>query len=229
MQPFHPVSNVATIPGMVIASQVQALPTVCQPQVSQVAIQQSLVLTSQSQPQVSASLSGATQDQTSTVTPHLGQSSSIGHQKMVQQPELVQTQQPPFQQSCQGPEQQVFVSNGQPYYNGYAHQPCQSCQHYAGMQRPTAQAIPSYPGYASPNLNQQLPFVATLELPDLNRLTNDPIAYAPWWPAIPHKLPSDIPKFNGNPGEDPSNHVMTFHLWCSSNTLNDDSIRLRLI
>ena len=88
--------------------------------------------------------------------------------------------------------------------------------------------IPSYPGYASPNLNQQLPFVATLELPDLNQLTNDPIAYAPWWPAIPHKLLSDIPKFNGNMGEDPSNHVMTFHLWCSSNTLNDDLIRLRL-
>jgi len=77
-------------------------------------------------------------------------------------------------------------------------------------------------------LNQQLPFVATLELPDLNRLTNDPIAYAPWWPVIPHKLPSDIPKFNGNPGEDPSNQVMTFHLWCLSNTLNDDSISLRL-
>jgi len=45
---------------------------------------------------------------------------------------------------------------------------------------------------------------------------------------IPHKLPSDIQKFNGNPGEDPLNHVMTFHLWCSSNTLNDDSIRLCL-
>ena len=84
MQPVRPVSNVATIPGMVIASQVQALPTVCQPQVSQVAIQQPLVSTSQSQPQVSASLSGVTQDQTSTVTPHLGQSSSIGHQQMVQ-------------------------------------------------------------------------------------------------------------------------------------------------
>lgn len=96
------------------------------------------------------------------------------------------------------------------------------------MQRPTAQVIPSYPGYASPILNQQFPFVATLELPDLNRLTNDPIAYAPWWPVIPHKLPLDIPKFNGNPGEDPSNHVMTFHIWCSSNTLNDDSIRLCL-
>jgi len=70
--------------------------------------------------------------------------------------------------------------------------------------------------------------MATLELPDLDRLMNDPIAYAPWWPAILHKLPSDIPKFNGNMGEDPSNHVMTFHLWFSSNTLNDDSIRLRL-
>jgi len=68
--------------------------------------------------------------------------------------------------------------------------------------------------------------VATLELQDLNRLITDPISYAPWWLAIPHKLPSDIPKFNGNPGEDPSNHVMTFHLWCSSNTLNDDMIRL---
>ena len=27
---------------------------------------------------------------------------------------------------------------------------------------------------------------------------------------------------------DPSNHVMTFHLWCSSNSLVDDSIRLSL-
>ena len=68
--------------------------------------------------------------------------------------------------------------------------------------------------------------MATLELLDLNRVTNDPIAYASWWPVISHKLSSDIPKFNGNLGEDPLNHVMTFHLWCSSNTLNDDSIRL---
>ena len=95
---------------------------------------------------------------------------------------------------------------------------------YASAQRPIAQEIPSYPGYAQPDLNRQLPFVATLELPDLNRLTNDPISYAPWWPVIPHKLPSDIPKFNGNPREDPSNHVMTYHLWCSSNSLNDDSV-----
>eukprot|EP00253_Pinus_taeda_P014433 PITA_14433 len=96
------------------------------------------------------------------------------------------------------------------------------------MQRSTIQTISSYPRYAQPSLNQELPFVETLELPDLSQLTNDPIAYAPWWPVIPHKLPSDIPKFNGNLGEDPSNHVMTFHLWCSSNTLNDDSIWLHL-
>jgi hypothetical protein len=31
-----------------------------------------------------------------------------------------------------------------------------------------------------------------------------------------------------NPGEDPANHVMTFHLWCSSNNIMDDSIHLRL-
>ena len=39
MQPVYPVLNIPTIPAMVIASQVQALPVVCQPQVSQVAIQ----------------------------------------------------------------------------------------------------------------------------------------------------------------------------------------------
>lgn len=107
-----------------------------------------------------------TQAQTGTITPHLGQSSSIGQQQMVQQPWLVQYQQLQFQQAYQGPEQQGFVGSGQPhfqncyqqpYYNGYAHQPYQSYQHqihYVGMQRPTAQEIPSYQGYASPNLNQ---------------------------------------------------------------------------
>jgi hypothetical protein len=32
------------------------------------------------------------------------------------------------------------------------------------------------------------------------------------------KLPSNIPKFDGKPGEDSTNHIMTFHIWCSSNT-----------
>ena len=71
-QAVHPVSNTPTIPAIVTTSQVQALPVVCQPQVSHVAIQQPLVLVIQSQPQVSASLFGATQAQTSNMNPHLG-------------------------------------------------------------------------------------------------------------------------------------------------------------
>jgi hypothetical protein len=77
-------------------------------------------------------------------------------------------------------------------------------------------------------VNRQLPFLATLDLPDLSRILNDPIRHSPQWPVIPAKLPSDIPKFDGKVGEDPNNHVMTFHLWCSSNSLMDDSIRLRI-
>ena len=45
---------------------------------------------------------------------------------------------------------------------------------------------------------------------------------------MPTKLPSDIPKFEGKVGECPQNHIMTFHLWCSSNIIVDDSIRLSL-
>ena len=74
----------------------------------------------------------------------------------------------------------------------------------------------------------RLPFIATLDLPDLSRLTNDPIYYHPYWPPMLHKLPSNIPKFEGKSGEDPSNHVMTYHLWCASNSLINDSIQLIL-
>jgi hypothetical protein len=79
-----------------------------------------------------------------------------------------------------------------------------------------------------PHVNTQLPFLATLDLPDLSRSLNDPIYHSPQWPIIPAKLPYDIPKFNGKSGEDPNNHVMTFHLWCSSNSLMDESVRLRI-
>jgi hypothetical protein len=67
-----------------------------------------------------------------------------------------------------------------------------------------------------------------LDLPYLSRLTNDPILHFPLWSVILAKLPSDIPKFDGKPGEDPNNHVMAFHLQCSSNSLMDDSICLCL-
>ena len=42
------------------------------------------------------------------------------------------------------------------------------------------------------------------------------------------KLPSDIPKFEGKARECPQNHIMTFHLWFSSNNIIYDSIRLKL-
>lgn len=42
------------------------------------------------------------------------------------------------------------------------------------------------------------------------------------------KFPFDIPKFDEKPGEDPKNHIMTYHLWHSLNSLMEDSIRLRL-
>jgi hypothetical protein len=79
-----------------------------------------------------------------------------------------------------------------------------------------------------PHVNRQLPFLATLDLLDLSRILNDLIHHSPQWPMIPAKLPSEIPKFDGKPRQDSNNHVMNFHLWCSSNSLMDDSIRLCL-
>jgi hypothetical protein len=45
-------------------------------------------------------------------------------------------------------------------------------------------------------INRQLLFLATLDLPDLSWLTNDPIFHSSVWPVIPTKLPCDIPKFD---------------------------------
>jgi hypothetical protein len=73
-----------------------------------------------------------------------------------------------------------------------------------------------------------MPDLSSINIPDLSKLTNDPILHDPTWSAMPTKLPSDIPKFEGKAGEDPTNHIITFHLWCSSNSIMDDSIRLSL-
>ena len=43
-----------------------------------------------------------------------------------------------------------------------------------------------------------------------------------------HKDSGDCPMFEGMFREDPQAHVMTYHLWCSSNSWVDDSVRLRL-
>ena len=93
---------------------------------------------------------------------------------------------------------------------------------------PTGVALPNQ-YYNYPQLNRQLLFFATLEFQYLAKLINYPILHDPFWPTISIKLPLDILKFDGKQGEDPKNHVMTFHSWCYSNSLMDDSISLRLL
>lgn len=73
-----------------------------------------------------------------------------------------------------------------------------------------------------------LPYMAGLSLPDFNELINDPIHHDASWPAMPTQLCSDIPKFEGIGGEDPTNHVRSFHMWFSSNSIIDDSVCIRL-
>lgn len=76
--------------------------------------------------------------------------------------------------------------------------------------------------------NMQLRFLATLELPDVSRLNNDPILHLLYWPPVPTKVHSDCPKFEGKSKEDPQAHMMAYHLLCSSNLYVNNSIHLQL-
>ena len=77
-------------------------------------------------------------------------------------------------------------------------------------------------------VNTPLPFLVTLELLDLSKLTNDPIMHHHAWPPVHVKIPTDIPKFEGKTGDNPTSHITTYHLWCVSNSMLDDSIKLHL-
>ena len=81
----------------------------------------------------------------------------------------------------------------------------------------------SLPWFDSGELNT-IPFLATLDISNLYKLTNDPIYHNLLWPPILHKIPTDIPKFEGKQGEDPDMHITTYHLWCISNSMVDDNI-----
>jgi hypothetical protein len=133
-----------------------------------------------------------------------------------QQPMSFMGNQPMMSPQMQNP----YAGQGHGFYQNPGQQPNFSWQPGAS-QTPG----PFYPGYQQ---QPKLPFLATLHLPDLTRLLNDPICHDPRWPPMPTKLPSDIPKFEAKPNEDPGDHVTTFHLWCSSNSLKDDSVQLRL-
>jgi len=68
-----------------------------------------------------------------------------------------------------------------------------------------------------------LPFLATLDIPEFYKLTNDPIYHNLLWMPIPHKIPIDIPKFEGKQGEYLGTHITSYHPWCVSNSMVDDS------
>ena len=59
-------------------------------------------------------------------------------------------------------------------------------------------------------------------------MMNDLVKHDATWPPFATKLPSDILKLEGKVGEEPGAHITTFHLWFSSNSLNDDNVQLRL-
>ena len=124
-------------------------------------------------------------------------------------------------QSMMSPQMQnPYVGQGHGFYQNLGQQPKFSWQPGA------SQTLgPFFPGYQQ---QPKLPFLVTLHLPYLTRLLNDPICHDPRWPPMSTKFPLDIPKFKAKPNEDPGDHVTTFHLWCSYNSLKDDSVQLRL-
>jgi hypothetical protein len=72
------------------------------------------------------------------------------------------------------------------------------------------------------------PFSGHAESSIFIEVMNSHMSHDPSCPPVPNELPSNIPKFEGKTGEDRGDHVTTFHLWFSSDSLNDDSIFLRL-
>jgi hypothetical protein len=106
-----------------------------------------------------------------------------------------------------------------------------------GGAQPSSQGISSQPSSQGNNPQPQhtmagtppsMPYLESLKIPYLTKLMNDPILHDPTWPNMPTKLPFDIPKFEGKMCEDPANHIMSFHLWCSSNNIMEYSICLIL-
>jgi hypothetical protein len=73
-----------------------------------------------------------------------------------------------------------------------------------------------------------MPCLASLNIPYLTKMMKDHILHDPTWLNMPTKLPSDIPMFEGKLIEDLANHIMNFHLWCSSNKIVKYFICLRL-
>ena len=120
--------------------------------------------------------------------------------------------------------QSIFSQSTQYLYTGQGHGVYQNPGQQPNFSwQPGASQTPASP-FPVHNNHPKLPFLVTLHFIDFSRLLNDSICHDPRWLPMPTKFPSDIPKFEGKPGEDPSDHVTTFHLWCSSNSLQDNSV-----
>jgi hypothetical protein len=118
-----------------------------------------------------------------------------------------------------------------PYMNHPGGGPYNFKKGFGSYQNPRWNAVPnaeSFVGGWGQMSQPHIPFLAMLNILYLSKLMDDSVSHDPTWPPIPTKIPLDIPKFEGNNGEDHGDHVITFHCLCSLNSLNHDSIRLRL-
>ena len=132
----------------------------------------------------------------------------------------------------------------QPQMKGYSQFPNQMCENpqqgmypyvnntYSGMPYGCSGLYANKYPYKQPTKNPftptKLPFLETLELLDLSKLTNDLIRHHFGWPPVPVKIPMNIPEFDEKTEEDLPNHITMYHLWCVSNSFWDDSIKLQL-
>jgi hypothetical protein len=88
-------------------------------------------------------------------------------------------------------------------------------QGHGAYQNPRWVAVPqtqSFQGAWDQMLQPHFPFLAMLNLLDLSNLMNETVSHDPTCSPFPTKLPSNNPKFEGKNGEDPGDHVTTFHL-----------------
>ena len=74
----------------------------------------------------------------------------------------------------------------------------------------------------------KLSFLETFNLRDITKMTKNLVMHNLCCPLVPTKLLYDISKFEGKTRDDPTTHILTFRLWCSSNSLMGDGIRLRI-
>ena len=119
--------------------------------------------------------------------------------------------------------------HGNPLYstisqrNYYTTQPMYTMENQMMGGAQSSSGHPSSP-WSQSGAPNSLPFLTMLDIPNLYKMKNDPIYHNLQWPPTPHKIPMDIPKFDGKQGEDPGTHITTYHLWCASNSMMDDSV-----